>query len=97
MEVYFSWHMLSLTLASAAVPALTPAPWALFPRALITTSLATLASPAALALAPAPWALLLRANYIPQPMPKKQHWNSSAVFLYSKTGEFRKNQSEMQI
>ena len=63
--------MLSLTLASAAVPALTLAPWALFLRALITTSSATLASPAALALAPAPWAPLLRANYIAQPMIKK--------------------------
>jgi hypothetical protein len=67
----FSWHMLSLTLASAAVPALTLALWALSLRVLTTTSSATLASPAALALAPAPWAPLSRANYLTFSMPKK--------------------------
>jgi len=64
MEVYFSWHMLSLTLASAAVPALTLALWALSLRVLTTTSSVTLASPAALALVPAPWAPLSRANLL---------------------------------
>ena len=85
MEVYFSWHMLSLTLASAAVPALTLAPWALFLRALITTSSATLASPAALALVPAPWAPSSRANYqsLLTDVCEKQHRISGAVFLFS--------------
>jgi hypothetical protein len=63
LEVYSSWHMLLPTLASAAALALTPAPWALSPRALTTTSSATPAFPAALALALAPWALSLRANF----------------------------------
>ena len=83
MEVYFSWHMLSLTLASAAVPALTLALWALSLRVLTTTSSATLASPAALALAPAPWAPSLRANYqsLLTDACKKQHRISGAAFL----------------
>jgi hypothetical protein len=87
MEVYFSWHMLSLTLASVAVPALTLALWALSLRVLTTTSSATLASPAALALVPAPWAPLSRANYLTFSMPKKQHRISGAVFLFSSNRE----------
>jgi hypothetical protein len=79
----FSWHMLLPTLASAAVPALTLALWALSPRALTTTSSATLAFPAALALAPAPWAPSLRANYqsLLTDACKKQHRISGAAFL----------------
>ena len=87
MEVYFSWHMLSLTLASAAVPALTLALWALSLRVLTTTSSATLASPAALALVPAPWAPSSRANYLTSLMPKKQHRISGAVFVFFKIRE----------
>ena len=55
MEVYILWPMLSVTLASAAVPALTVAPWAPSLRATPSTS-STLA-PALIAvpaLAPAP-------------------------------------------
>jgi hypothetical protein len=83
MEVYFSWHMLSLTLASAAVPALTLALWALSLRVLTTTSSATLASPAALALAPAPWAPSLRANFSPYLlMPVKNSTGFPVLFFF---------------
>jgi len=82
MEVYFSWHMLSLTLASAAVPALTLALWALSLRALITTSSVTLASPAALALVPAPWAPLSRANLLNLILMPENSAGNPALFFF---------------
>ena len=67
MEVYRSWLMLSVTLASVAVPVLTVAPWALSPRVTLSTSStpvpALIAAPAP---ALAPWVPSLRAK-----MPKK--------------------------
>ena len=63
MEVYILWPMLSVTLASAAVPALMAAPWARSLRATLSTSSTPApASIAAPALVPAPWALSPRAN-----------------------------------
>ena len=59
----YTWLTRSVTLASAAVPALMPAPWVRSPRALPSTrSMPALAWIAAAALTPAPWALSLRSN-----------------------------------
>ena len=61
--MYLLWPMSSAMLASAVVPALTPAPWALSLRVLTVTRLTpALAWTAVLALIPAPWVLFLRAN-----------------------------------
>ena len=77
MEVYISWPMLLVTLASAAVPALRAAPWALSLRATTTTSSTPApASIAAPALVPAPWALSPRAND-----QKNSAGSSGAVFI----------------
>ena len=78
MEVYISWPMLLVTLASAAAPALTVAPWAQSPRA--TLSMLSTPAPALIAApvpVPAPWAQFPRADR------QKNDAGRPALFFYT--------------
>ena len=90
MEVYFTWHMQSMTPACPAAPASPLAPWALFPWVTITCrSTLVLASTAALAPAPAPWAPSLPPTNFSLQKSRPHSFGCAAYFFEKMPAFFR--------